>query len=84
MRVLVGIALSFVSLLALAEANLVRNARFERVDAKGCAEAWRGWGGRWRTDWAGQDGSRAAGVENADTNYSGTAAQAVDARPGRR
>ena len=84
MKALVGISLSFASLLALAETNLVWNARFERVDAKGRAEAWRGWGGRWRTDWAGQDGSRAAVFENADTNYYGTVSQVVDARPGRR
>ena len=84
MRALVGISLSFASLLALAETNLVRNARFERVDAKGRAEAWRGWGGRWRTDWLGMDGSRAAVFENADTNYYGTVSQVVDARPGRR
>ena len=84
MKALVGISLSFASLLALAETNLVWNARFERVDAKGRAEAWRGWGGRWRTDWAGQDGSRAAVFENADTNYYGTVSQVVDARPGKR
>ena len=84
MRALVGISLSLASLLALAETNLVRNARFERVDEKGRAEAWRGWGGRWRTDWLGMDGSRAAVFENADTNYYGTVSQVVDARPGRR